>query len=145
MENQKVLSPGEVNDFFAEVFPELDQQMGENAIRITETGPGHVTVRLKTKPLHLRPGGTISGPTIFTLADLSLYAAINANFGRQEQAVTTSITLNFLRRATLQDLLAKGNILKSGRRLVVGDCHIYSAEDEKLIAHATLTYALPGQ
>ena len=140
-----MLSPEEVNAFFREVFPELDQQLGDNAIAIEKTAADWVQVRLKTRPLHLRPGGTISGPTLFTLADLSLYAAINASMGRMAQAVTTNITMNFLRRATLQDLVAKGTILKAGRRLVVGDCHIFGVNDDKLVAHATLTYALPNQ
>lgn len=140
---QTVLSPEQMNTFLREVFPELGQQFGEQAILVEQTSHNGITMRLRATPSHLRPGGTISGPSIFLLADLSLYAAINATMGRQEQSVTTNINLNFLRRSELQDLIGTATILKAGRRLVIGDCHITGADDGKLVAHATLTYALP--
>lgn len=90
-----------------------------------------------------RAGGTVRGPTLFALADLALYAACLSVLGPQPLAVTTDITIHFLRRPPVAELRARAQILKTGRTLVYGAVEIRSAQREGLVAHATGTYALP--
>ena len=94
----------------------------------------------------LRPGGTVSGPTMMGLADVALYLLVLANVGHQPLAVTTSLNFNFLRKPPPSDLLAEARPLKIGRRLVVGDVSMYAANSpDQLIAHATGTYSVPPE
>ena len=95
---------------------------------------------MRTQVEDLRPGNTISGPSMFTLADCAFYALILGSLDRQVQAVTTNMSINFFRRPTLNDLVAHARILKLGTRLIVGDVLIQS--DDVDIAHASCTYAL---
>jgi len=105
--------------------------------------PDGVLCRLPFNPLQIRPGGTLSGPTMMTLADAAMYAAVMARLGRLEMAVTQSFNINFLSRPMPADLLARAGILKSGRRTVVLDVSIYSEGSLDVVAHATGTYSLP--
>ncbi len=93
----------------------------------------------------LRPGGTISGPVMMGLADAALYAVILANIGRVELAVTTNLSINFLRKPAPGDLFCRATILKLGKRLAVCEAHIYSEEGEhqNVVAHVTGTYSIP--
>lgn len=92
----------------------------------------------------LRPGGTISGPTMMGLADVALYALVLAQVGLEPLAVTTSLNMNFLRKPAPADLLAVARPLKVGKRLVVGEVSLYTAEDlQRCLAHATGTYSVP--
>ncbi|MDP6346454.1 MAG: PaaI family thioesterase, partial [Alphaproteobacteria bacterium] len=97
---------------------------------------------------HLRPGGTIAGPTMMALADCVVWLAIIATLGRGEAAVTTNLNINFMRRPEPADLIAEARLLKLGRRSAVGDVMIYSDDGgdaaDHPVAHATLTYAIPG-
>lgn len=91
----------------------------------------------------LRPGGTVSGPTMFLLADTAIYVAVLASVGPQALAVTANMSINFLRKPPLQALIAECRLLKLGKRLAVGDVTIYSAGEDEPVAQATGTYSIP--
>ena len=92
----------------------------------------------------LRPGGTISGPSMFALADVAMYAAVLASTGPIAHAVTTSLNINFLRKPGQRDMIGEARILKLGKRLAVGEIALHSDGESELAAHATATYSLPG-
>lgn len=100
-------------------------------------------VRAETHAGHLRPGGTVSGPTLFSLADFAAYAVILGHIGPQALAVTTNLNINFLNKASPGTLLGHCRILKLGRRLVVTECDITADGSDDLIAHASATYSIP--
>lgn len=104
---------------------------------------GRCVLRLPHSPLHLRAGGIISGPAMMTLADTVLYGAVLSCVGLVRMAVTTDMSIRFLRPAFPSELVGEGNILRIGKKLAVGEVSIFNA-DKKLIAHATGTYALPS-
>lgn len=106
---------------------------------------GWLTARLRCAyhARHIRPGGTISGPTIMALADLALYVAILGAIGPVALAVTTSLHFNFLRKPGQVDLIADSKLIKLGRRLAVGEVAIRSDGSDDLVAHATGTYSIP--
>lgn len=105
----------------------------------------HVTLRAIYDERFLRPGGTISGPIMMALADAALYALVLSRIGQIELAVTTQLSINFLRKPAPGDVLAEARALKVGRRLVVGDVLLWSAEKtlDEPVAHATGTYSVP--
>jgi acyl-coenzyme A thioesterase PaaI-like protein len=105
-------------------------------------GPG-APRRPPTKERHLRPGGTISGPALVWLADLSFYLLLMGRLGPVAAAVTTNLTINFMRKPEPADLLGEGRLMKLGRALAVGDFTIWSEGEQEPVAHATLTYSLP--
>ena len=98
---------------------------------------------LPTKEQHLRPGDTISGPALVWLADLSFYLLLMGRLGPVAAAVTTNLTINFMRKPEPADLLGEGRLMKLGRALAVGDFTIWSEGEQEPVAHATLTYSLP--
>ena len=125
--------------FIAREFP----QLGDDFLieRLTEDG---VAVRLKVADRHLRPGGTVSGPSMFSLADVSMYLAILARIGPVALAVTTNCSIDFMRKpAAGADLICHTRLLKLGRTLAVGDAMIYSAGQAAPVARASLTYSIP--
>lgn len=92
----------------------------------------------------LRPGGTISGPAMMTLADTAVYFLVLAQIGPQSMTVTTNLNINFLRKPAHGELHAEARLLKLGSRLAVGDVTLYSsAAPEVLAAQATVTYSIP--
>jgi uncharacterized protein (TIGR00369 family) len=91
----------------------------------------------------LRPGGTISGPTMMLLADVSVYVAVLASIGWTPLAVTTNLNINFLKKPAPAALEAECRLLKIGKRLAVGEVSIRSEGAEELVAHATSTYSIP--
>ncbi|MHC5351871.1 PaaI family thioesterase [Metapseudomonas furukawaii] len=109
--------------------------------RLDETG---ALARVPFQPRLVRPGGTLSGPTLMALADAAMYAVVLGRLGKVEMAVTSNLNINFLARPRPVDLLAQARILKLGRRQAVCEVSLYSlgAEDD-LVAHVTGTYALP--
>lgn len=117
------------------------------AIRAETLGFGRAVLRLPFKPLSLRPGGTISGPAMMTLADVALWGAILSMLGPVALAVTTDLTFHFLRKPKPGDLLCHAGTLQLGRRLAIADCRITAAtlgcDDPRPLAHAVGTYALP--
>lgn len=121
---------------------EFAQVAGEMAVgAVDETG---VTLRLHPNERHLRPGGTISGPAMFALADVAMYLAILSRIGPVALAVTTNASIDFMRKpAAGRDLLASARILKLGRVLAVGDVMIHSDGQADPVARAGMTYSLP--
>ncbi|MBP6308244.1 MAG: PaaI family thioesterase [Burkholderiaceae bacterium] len=112
--------------------------------RVEAVGPEGVTLRLAVAERHLRPGGTVSGPSMFGLADVAMYLAILSRVGPVALAVTTNCSIDFLRKpAAGRDLLAGARILKLGRSLAVGDVMIRSEGVAEVVARAGLTYSLP--
>ncbi len=105
---------------------------------------GDVRVRRQIEKGHLRPGGTISGPTMMQLADFTMYVAVFSAVGREPGAVTTSLTINFLRKPGHADLIADARLLRVGRRLIYGEVTIRSDGEEEPVAHVTSTYSIPN-
>lgn len=125
--------------FLAEAFPQVAGDFAVDAL--TEEG---LTVRLLVADRHLRPGGTVSGPSMFALADVGVYLAILRRLGPIALAVTTSCSIDFLRKpAAGADLLAEVRILKLGRVLAVGDVLLRSEGGAEPVARASLTYSIP--
>jgi len=117
------------------------QAMG---IRCEESRPGYAVARWRQDPRWIRPGGYLCGGGLMTLADAALYMAILSQIGLQAMAVTSELKMNFLRPAVGGDVLARARLLKLGRRLAYGEIHLLMADGgEKLVAHATSSYALP--
>lgn len=111
---------------------------------IESVTPEELTVRLVVSEKHLRPGGTVSGPTMFGLADVALYLAIQARIGPVALAVTTNCSIDFLRKpAAGRDLVAVARLLKLGRVLAVGDVMLYSIGEPAPVARSGLTYSIP--
>ena len=113
------------------------------APEIIAMGDGRAKVRMPFKADFLRPGGTISGPMLMGLADFVVYAALLSRIGRVELAVTTSLTINFLRKPAQGAILAEGRMLKIGRRLAVGEVELYTEGDDEMVAHVVATYSIP--
>jgi len=104
---------------------------------------GDVRVRRAFDPASLRPGGTISGPTMMALADFAMYVAVFSAVGPLPLAVTTNLTINFLRKPAAADLVAEARLLKVGKRLAVGEVTIRSDGEGDPVAHVTSTYSIP--
>lgn len=125
--------------FLDEVFPQV-----KGDYSIEDMGEMWMRTRLNVGERHLRPGGTVSGPTIFALADVSVYMAVLAMVGREALAVTTNCSIDFMRKpAAGADLIAECKLLKLGRVLAVGDVLIFSEGQAAPVARASLTYSIP--
>lgn len=135
--NIPVLSKDEVTHYLKEIFPQADAYN----LEIEEISAGHAIVKMTTDSTHLRPGNTVSGPTIFALADVACYVLILAHIGKVALAVTTNININFLNKPNPGQLTAKTTFLKQGKRLIVCDVQIYSKDI--LVSQATATYSVP--
>ena len=123
---------------------EFPQVTGEFAI--LELGEMRIRTRLNVGERHLRPGGTVSGPSIFALADVSVYLAVLAMIGPQGLAVTTSCSMDFMRKpAPGADLIAECRLLKLGRVLAVGEVLVFSEGGEAPVARASMTYSIPPE
>jgi uncharacterized protein (TIGR00369 family) len=122
-------------------FPQLFKRDGVLSIEGVQYGGARVRQRYESSAL--RPGGTISGAVIMTLADFAMYVALLASIGWVPLAVTTNLNINFLRKPGQRDLLAEVRLIKLGKRLAVGDISIRSDGEEALVAHATATYSIP--
>ncbi|HML07105.1 MAG TPA: PaaI family thioesterase [Xanthobacteraceae bacterium] len=111
---------------------------------IEEVWHGGCRVRKRFDSRSLRPGGTIAGTTLMTLADFSMYVAVLAAIGWVPSAVTSNLNINFLKKPAPQDLLAQVRLMRIGKRLAVGEIDIRSEGEEELVAHATSTYSIPS-
>ncbi|WP_196222843.1 PaaI family thioesterase [Pseudooceanicola algae] len=128
-----------LHGFLAQAFPQVAQDY-----RVESVGENRLVMRLLVGDRHLRPGGTVSGPAIFALADVAVYLAILAMIGPQALAVTTNASLDFMRKpASGQDLLAQCELLKLGRVLAVGEVRIFSDGVPDPVARASLTFSIP--
>nr|WP_207209875.1 PaaI family thioesterase [Tropicimonas sp. IMCC6043] len=134
-----VLDAAALEALMADVFPQVAEDFAVDAL----TGDG-LRLRLKVAEKHLRPGGTVSGPSIFALADCAMYLAVLSRIGPVPLAVTTNCSIDFLRKPTAgRDLLCELRLLKLGRRLAVGDALIFSDGTAAPVARATATYSIP--
>ncbi len=114
-------------------------------LEIQEIGDGSCRVRQPYREAFVRPGGTISGPTMMGLADCAMWIAVMSVVGRAEMAVTTNLNINFLKRPKPGALIADCRVLKAGKRLAYGEISLFSEgkEEEGPVAHVTCTYSLP--
>lgn len=136
---QCVMTIEELNALIEEVFPQVG---GDFTIEALE--PMAVRVRMNIAQRHLRPGGTVSGPSMFSLADVGMYFAVLAMIGPVPLAVTTNCSIDFMRKPEAgRDLIAEARLLKLGRALAVGDVLIRSEGSDKVVARAGLTYSIP--
>lgn len=136
---QPVMDAAALEAFMARAFAQV-----AGDLCVEEVGPMRALVRLKVGPHHLRPGGTVSGPSIFMLADVGFYLALLAMIGPRALAVTTNVSIDFMRKpAAGADLLCEARLLKLGRVLAVGDALIFSQGQEGTVARAGLTYSIP--
>ena len=127
----------------AEMARENVPMVGMLAIEVESVQAGAVTIRVPYRDEFVRPGGTVSGAVIMAVADFAMYGVVLSLIGRVELAVTTNLSINFLRRPPPGDVLAKARILKLGKRLAVGEVLLHGGNDEDLVAHVTSTYSIP--
>ncbi len=129
----------EMQDYLPEVFPQV-----RGMFAIDRMDEELLVMRLLADERHLRPGGTVSGPAMFGLADISAYVATMARIGPEALTVTTHCSIDFMRKpASGADVLAHARILKLGKSLSVTDVLLYSEGTDDPVAHASLTYAIP--
>lgn len=122
----------------------LVKEFPQNKCIVEEIGKKSATVRHKIGIDELRPGGTVSGPVLMTVADVAFYVAILGEIGIVPLAVTTSLTINFLRKPSPDyDIIGVCKIIKLGRSLAVGEVSLYSEGNEDPVAHAVGTYSIP--
>jgi uncharacterized protein (TIGR00369 family) len=117
--------------------------VGSFGVTVEALDRGSVRLRMPYREDFVRPGGTVTGPALFGLADVALYGAVLSMIGRVELAVTTSMNINFLRRPDLRPVIAEARILKLGKRLAYGDVLLFSEGDPDAVAHVTGTYSIP--
>ena len=130
-------SKDEVAAFIAAEFP-------QSHCLVDEISELSATVSLPVDEAHLRPGGTVSGPTLMSVADLALYVAILGHIGIVPLAVTTNLNINFLRKpAAGKTIIGRCKLLKAGRLLATGEVYLYSEGSDEPVAHAVGTYAIP--
>ncbi len=133
------LTAAELMTFLDEAFPQV-----KGAFAIEALEEMRLRTRLIVRDEHLRPGGTVSGPAIFALADVSVYMAVLSMVGREALAVTTNCSIDFMRKpAAYADLIAECRLLKLGRVLAVGEVLIHSEGHQEVAARASLTYSIP--
>jgi len=127
----------EIVDFLAREFP-------QSQCIVEEVGDRSATVSHPIGPAQLRPGDTVSGPLLMAVADVALYVAILGTIGLVPLAVTTSLTINFLRKPSARNpIVGVCRLMKVGRILVVGEVALYSDRNEEMVAHAVGTYSIP--
>ncbi|KUJ85897.1 thioesterase [Ruegeria marisrubri] len=133
------MSKEELADYLAAVFPQVKEDFA-----IDDLTEDTITMRLLTAERHLRPGGTVSGPSMFALADVCVYAMVLARLGPMALAVTTNCSMDFMRKPEGgAQMVAKCRLLKLGRSLAVGDILMFSEGSSKPVARATMTYSIP--
>ena len=131
------MTVAELNALMRSEFPQSNSLL-------EEVGGGRARVRIPVDHNDLRPGGTVSGPAMMSLADTSMYLALLGELGPVLMAVTTNLNINFMRKPEAgRDLIGECKIFKLGTKLAVGEVHIYSEGSSDLVAHATCTYSIP--
>ena len=136
------MSVAELEQFLRVEFP---QSFGSGDTSIESADGETCLVRQRYSERMLRPGGTISGPTLMALADCAMYVVLLSAIGPVGLAVTTNLNINFLRKGSPgQDVLAAARLLKLGKRLAVGEVNLLSGTSPDPLAHVTLTYSIPN-
>ncbi len=136
MKNQ--ISIKDISKKLKDIFPQVADKY-----EIISLKSNYSEVKLLSNNKNLRPGNTISGPSMFELADLSFYIAIMASTDLGEKSVTTNVSINFIKKPLLSNLLGISQIKKIGKRLVVGDVEILSEDKKEIYAQALFTYSIP--
>lgn len=129
-----------LNDFLRRAFPAAEADFMPRVVRVA---PGVVELVQKTNERNLRPGGVISGPTLMSMADSGAYTLILAHIGEVAMAVTTSLTIHFLRPCAPGDLHAEATMLRLGRRIGTCDVLMWTEGRDRPAAKATVAYAIP--
>lgn len=138
---QLKMTQRELQAFLQAEFPQVADDF-----EVAEVAPMRAIIRKRISDKHLRPGGTVSGPSMFALADVAIYLAVLAMIGPKALAVTTNCSIDFMRKPTSgADLLAHATIHKLGKVLAVGDVLIYSEGNDRPVARASLTYSIPPE
>jgi uncharacterized protein (TIGR00369 family) len=135
-----LMSKVDLENFLEKEFPQVSSNF-----RILNIKPNSLSMLMHISDEHLRPGGTVSGPTMFLLADVSFYLATLSIIGPKSLTVTTNCSINFLRKPNISDLISETRVLKIGKTLSVGDVLIYSKGIKEPVAHASLTYSIPRE
>src|SRR3979409_1231076 len=135
------MSVDELEHFLDSHFPDMAQR----AVSVERVDENFARVRLSYHDRHLRPGGTIAGPSLMMLADMAVYRALLAMMGPVALAVTTNLNINFLRKPAKADVIGECKLLKLGKRLAVGEVTMYSEGEADPVAHATVTYSIPAE
>jgi len=136
-----VMDAEEINTFLKKVYPQLNDDYADYVA--TDIFPGGCTVRLNAGERHLRPGNTVSGPSLFTLADIGGYVCVLSHAGPEALSVTTNLNINFMRKAEAGPIDGHCRILKLGRSLMVFEIDMVAGPDGLTVAHATGTYSIP--
>ena len=136
---QTAMDAASLNAFMHAEFPQVAAQF-----RVERIAPMEADVRLMVNDQHLRPGGTVSGPSMFSLADLAMYAVLLGMIGPVALAVTTNASIDFMRKPEAgRDLIGRARLHKLGKTLAVGDVLIVNEGSEAVLARASMTYAIP--
>jgi uncharacterized protein (TIGR00369 family) len=135
------LNRDDLQAFLATAFPHVPA----GRYVVEEASASGVRLRLTAGERDTRPGGTLLGPTLMELADVAAYATVLAGLGAVALAVTTSLTIHFLRKPPVHDVIAEARPLKRGAKLWVIEARMTTAGEEDPVAHATVTYALPSK
>ena len=138
---QPMMDADQVNDLMGKVYPQLNEAF--RAFYATEVFPGGCVVRLDADERHLRPGDTVSGPSLFTLADIGGYVCVLTHAGPDALSVTTNLNINFMRKAEAGPIDGHCRILKLGKSLMVFEIDMRAGPDQHTVAHATGTYSIP--
>jgi uncharacterized protein (TIGR00369 family) len=131
-----------VQAFLERDFPQAFGPGGPFAVEVI--GDGFATLRFTPDHSHMRPGGTVSGPTQFALADVAAFVAIISHIGPVALAVTSNMNINFLMKPKPAPILGRARLLRLGKRNAVCEVSITDMSGEKLLAHAAGTYSIPG-
>jgi len=132
------MTANEIKSFMQKVFPQARMP-----VEIEELRDRFLRIRVPVTDRSLRPGGTVSGPILMTIADTAMYYLVLGMIGPVALALTTNLNMNFLRAPKLADVIAEAEMLKLGKRLAVGQVTIYSDGSDDPVAHATVTYSIP--
>lgn len=135
-----VMTPDDLHRFLKEEFPQAPP-----GISVESVDDATIRIRQATEDRHLRPGGTISGPTLMAMVDCGFYLLLLARLGpvAVAMAVTTNLNINFMRKPDPGHLVGEGRLLKLGKTLAVGDFTIWNEGEKAPVAHATVTYSIP--
>src|SRR5499433_2052114 len=142
-QHEPALARGDLESFLRTEFPQAFS--AGSGLSIEEVWHGGARVRQAYRQDFIRPGGTISGPTMMALADFAMYVAVLAAIGPVPLAVTINLNINFLRRPAARDLIAEARLLKLGKRLATGEVTICSHGETEPVAHVTSTYSIPPE
>ena len=134
----QLMTKEDLNEFLEKEFPQVNKNL-----EILKVSDKKFSMLMHIFSEHLRPGATVSGPTMFLLADVTFYLATLSVIGPKSLTVTNNCSINFLRIPTEKNLISEARILKLGKTLSVGDVLIYSEDIDEPVAHASLTYSIP--